>query len=257
MGKIENQGDIPSKEVNSNKDSIDKLRDDLFDYRLDIKSYKNNLNTIIITGSILISILAFFGYMKIENIEKIILDKADLRLAKTDTLLSKIDQKKIDSLNNLLVTKEIEFAQTIINFEKIISQNQELENKLLKSLPENKRITKGFDKYISEKPTDVFIVRKPFVGELMSGETKDLYAIITENFEIDTNDYLSLTIYPKGRRMQLYRNVYEINSRLNKMTFGIEQFENHKDYIIEISLFKYLENDLYKNYQNDLEVTLK
>ena len=96
----------------SEENENNKLRDELFEYRVDIKSYIRNLNTIIIAGTLIISVLAFFGYNKIENIEKIVIDKTNQRLAITDSLLAKIDQKKIDSIKNILIVKKRNIAQS-------------------------------------------------------------------------------------------------------------------------------------------------
>jgi amino acid permease len=79
---------------NTNEDEynfsvVNKLRDELFEYRIDIKAYKRSLNAIIAAGTILISVIAFFGYSKIENIEKTIMNRANERLAITDSLLKK------------------------------------------------------------------------------------------------------------------------------------------------------------------------
>tara|TARA_B110001450_G_scaffold251786_1_gene272400 strand:- start:639 stop:1424 length:786 start_codon:yes stop_codon:yes gene_type:complete len=232
-------------ENNSNKSSIDKLREDLFDYRIDIKSYIKNLNTIMISGSIIISVLAFFGYNKIENIEQTILEKANKRLAVTDSILSQIDQQKIDSLNTLIVTKEKEYLQTISNFEKIIFQNKELEMKLLKSLPENDRTESKNDSYIEEYPTDYFEIR-PFKTAVADGESVNVYLVFQDNIEFTDKDYISLKIYPKGRNILWQHKDYKINSKLNKLSFGFRKFENYKDYKIEIAFFKMERNNTYR-----------
>ena len=142
-------------EENMNNSSIENLRNELFDYRIDIKSYKRNLSTIIIASSVLISVLAFFGYNKIDAIENSILERANNRLAITDSILATIDQKKIDSLKLLLIEKEKEYKLTISNFEKIVAQNKKLEMKLLVSLPENERIKSKNNAFIKEYPTDI------------------------------------------------------------------------------------------------------
>ena len=117
-----------------------------------------NLNTIIIAGTLIISVLAFFGYNKIENIEKIVIDKTNQRLAITDSLLAKIDQKKIDSIKNILIVKEKEYSTIITNFEKTIQQNRELELLFLKSIPENESIKENNVSYSLGNPEGLFEV---------------------------------------------------------------------------------------------------
>lgn len=235
--------------------SIDKLRDELFDYRVDIKSYRKNLNTLAVAGTILLSMLAFFGYNKIENIEETIMQRANERLALTDSLLAKIDQAKIDSLNQLLLSKEQEYNVTIANFERILRQSTDLQKKLLESLPENERTNGKTNSYSEEYPTSIFEINS-FNKSLTKDQTEFLYLIFKDNIDFSRDDYISITLYPKGGRIILLDKNYKISSKLNKISYGIPPYENYKEYELQISFFK-KEDNRYKRYWIKENVNLK
>lgn len=249
MNKENDTENIPEekKEVVHSDLSLEKITNDLFDYRVDIKSYKMSLNSIIIAGSILVSILAFFGYNKIENIETTIMEKANKRLTVTDSLLAKIDQSKIDSLNFMLLKKEQEYLVTIANFERIIQQSKDLQLKLLESLSENTRIDSRNDSYTTEHPTDIFILHD-FKKELPKNKVEYIYLTFKDEVTFSPEDYLSIRLYPKERRILLLNKDYKIDSKFNKLSFGIEPFENYKEYTLEVAYFKKEKGKSFKRY---------
>jgi hypothetical protein len=249
------------KQSNSEKNDIDsssleKLKSDLFDYRIDIKAYKRNINTIIICGSLIISVLGFFGYNKIESIQNSILERANERLAITDSILSKIDQKKIDSLNEIISQKEIEYQQTIENFENTILKNRALEDKLLKSLPENKRSNNNVNHYEIEYSNSYFEVR-PFRKTLRPRENESIFLVFKDNVITSKNDFIILSLYPKGRGILLMEKRYDIDTRLNRLSFEIEKFENFTDYTLRIGYCMKLDSDKYKKFYIIEDIKLK
>jgi len=235
--------------------SYEKLREELFSYRVDIKAYMKSLNIIIISGTIILSLLAFFGYNKIENIQKIALEKVERRLAITDSLLAKIDQNKIDSLKSLLDKKEKEFQNTIKRFDEIIIKNKELENKLLLSLSVNPKINPNINSYISEQQVDFFDI-KPFKHQLKIGEQINIFIIFNSKINLDDIEFLGIKLYPKGRNILLQDRYYSINSRLNKIIFRISnKFKNYNNYSLEIGFYK-KEKGKYKFYHTTENITL-
>jgi hypothetical protein len=189
-------------------------------------------------------ILAFFGYDKIENIEITIMNQANERLTQTDSILSKIDQSRIDSLNQILLLKEQEYNVIISNFERIVQQSMDLQSKLLESLSENERTDMDTDRYVSESPTDIFTIY-PFIKELTKNRPESIYLVFKDGVEFSKDDYLSVSLFPKGRRILILDKRYKISSKFNKMSFGINPFEDYKDYELEIAYFK-KENHGYK-----------
>ncbi len=114
-------------EPKEEKSSYEKLRDELFDTRVDLKAWIRSMKILGICVPILLFILAFLGYDKIESIEQ--------------KILSKIDEKRLNELNQRILAKEVEFEQTLKNFEKVLSKNKELEEKLLTALVSNERVS--------------------------------------------------------------------------------------------------------------------
>lgn len=238
-----------------NDSNCEHLRNELFEYRVSIKSYIKSLNTIIICGTIVISILAFFGYNKIDNIQNIVLDKANKRLAQTDSILSQIDQSKIDSLNVVILNKENQLTETIVNFEKIIKQNELLESKLLSSLPENKRVQPSIKSYSIELQQDIINI-KPFKKQVKENEKIFVYLVINENFELSNDCYLTTIVRPKNRRVIIQNRHFSIDSKFNKISFSIDyMFEKYEDYEVEIGLFR-KEKSNFKLYYERFSVKL-
>lgn len=219
-------------------DLFEKLREELFKYRVSIESYKMNINTIIVCATIIISVIAFFGYNKVDGIQEIVIEKTNKRLMKTDSLLAKIDQKKIDSLNTVLVKKEIEFKNTIKNFDIVINSNIELQTKLLSSLADNPIVTHTEIKsYMPEYQSDYFDIR-PFKQNIKLGELINIYLIFKENVNLKSIEYIGLKLYPNRRNILLSDKFYQINGKLNKLSFKVgEKFENQTIYRLEIGIY--------------------
>ena len=246
---------MSNKQEDKDYNNLEKIRNDLFDYRVDIKSYIKNLNTIIIAASIIISVLAFFGYNKIENIEKIVLEKANQRLALTDSLLAKIDQKRIDSINMVLTSKEKEYETTINNFEKAIQQSRELELILLKNLPENESIKEKNVTYTIGNPKGLFevIIKKRKLGK---GQKEFIYLIFQENTSFGKSDFISVSLSPKGRNIITFQKYYKLNSKLNKVSFTLVPYKNYRKYNLSVSYYK-KDAKYYTNYKINTEIELK
>ena len=233
----------------------EKLRDELFEYRVSIKTYLKNIKTIIISGTVIISLLAFFGYNKIENIENLVFKEVNERLKVTDDLLSKIDQKKIDSLNIVLTKKEKEFNQTIKNFDLIIKTNKSLEDKLLRSIDENSRTKEINESYYEESQTDYFEIR-PFSKTIKLKEKIDFYLIFKENVDLTNIDNLCLKLFPKNTNIQLQDKYYKVNSNFNKLSLRIDsKYKNHQEYQLKIGFYR-KEGENIKFYNSEFDVKL-
>ena len=201
------------------------------------------------------SVLAFFGYNKIENIEETILQQANARLSITDSLLAKINQTKIDSLNQVLLLKEEEYKTTIENLERVVKQSMALQQKLFEMLPENKSIDIEVKSFIEEDSKNVFIVNS-FNKNLIKNQTEFICLVFKDNVEFTKDDFISISLYPKGRRILVFNKKYQVSSILNKASFSINPFEKYTEYVLEISFFKKV-GDQYKRYCQREEVSLK
>jgi hypothetical protein len=224
------------------KSSYEKLRDELFDTRVDLKAWIRSLKVLGSSVVVLLTILGYFGYNKIESIESTILDKANARLAKTDTILSKIDEKKIDELNRRLGEKQREYEITLSNFEKVLRKNKELEEKLLRSLPPNERAEHPLREWYEKSPEDYFEVR-PFGAIFRRKEKQDIYLTFAEKFDLKKASVLRLQlIEDKKNGYQVIDYFFKVQQRFNKITFtpdvdpgnyvlnvGFVTTENNKD----------------------------
>lgn len=115
---------------NSPRRGYEELRKEIVEVKIDYKAWMRSLKIIGFSVTIILALLAFWGYDKIDTIEKTILERTDQRLAQSDSLLSKIDDKRIADLNNKLLLKEKEYTQTIKSLENIITQNKQIEDKI-------------------------------------------------------------------------------------------------------------------------------
>jgi hypothetical protein len=212
--------------------TTEKLRDELFEVRVDIKAYIRNINVLIICATLVISILAFFGYNKIDSVEKQILEKANNRLARTDSLLAKINEKKLDSINKILVAKQIEYGNTIKNFELVILQNKLLERKLFEILPANEQLTSfKYPTHYQEKQEDYFSI-EPF-GDKFNKEDKVLiYLKFSEKTDISKVECIGINIFLYNRHVLVKDKYYKVTQRLNKLPFQFDLDKGKYDMII-------------------------
>jgi len=205
------------RESHGSYSSIEKFRDELFEVRVDLKAYIRNINVLIVCATVIISILAFFGYNKIDSVEKQILEKANARLAITDSLLAKINEKKLDSINELLSRKIVEYENTIKNFELVINQNKVIEKKLFELLPLNEQLLSfPHESYYQEQQGDYFEIY-PFPDKFKNNEKAFVYFKFLEPFDISDAECIAIQIFQINRNVLLNAKYYKVNQRLNKI----------------------------------------
>jgi hypothetical protein len=153
----------------------------------------------------------------------------------------------VDSLNRLILSKEQEYNVIIANFERVVQQSMDLQGKLLESLSENERIEGKTNSYMVEYPTTLFSIH-PLNKNLKKNQVQFVYLTLKEEVNISEDDYLSIAIHPKGRQIILLDKNYKLSSRFNKMSFSVTQFENYREYELEISYFKKEKNGYRKCY---------
>jgi len=225
-----------AKEIKKLSD-YQKINEDLIEVRVEIKSYKQSFKILVSSVAVIIAILAYFGYDKIESIQKQILNSANQRLAKTDSLLSNLDQQKLDLLNEKLIQKTKEYEKTLSNFNKALTRNKELESRLFSALPTNKRIESKISTYHVLSPEDYFEI-KQLKNSFRSGEKFAAYLSFNDSFDLSLAKELKLTITQKkeGKRFMVKDYSFEVHDKLNKLscTLNIEKGE----YILEIGFIK-------------------
>lgn len=212
----------------SPRKDYDDLRKDINDVRIDYKSWMRSLKVIAISVTVVLSILAYFGYDKIDTLEKSIIERTNSRLAKTDTLLSKIDEKRIDNINKRITEKENEYNVTLNSISKIINQNRIVEEKILSVLPNNKKTDREPRTISLKQPDNIFEVR-----QLQATYTKNqkisLYLIFAEEYDLKNVDVICLHI-SKNNVLQK-DNYYLVEQRFNKIEVTLDL--NSGDYEFE------------------------
>jgi hypothetical protein len=226
-----------AKETKTEQSNCDKLRDELFEVRVDVKAYIRSLKILGSSVAILFAILAYFGYDKIDSVQQTVLVKANQRLAQTDSLLANVDQAKLDSLNRLLVRKQREYEVTLSNFELALRRNKELEFKLYDALKPNERAEYELPSWTVHPPEDFFEV-KYFSDKFRSGEKLDLYLSFSESFDLSNAKVLrvELTQYREGKAYGIRDYKFKVQQRLNKFSITLDVPQGK--YLLEVGFVK-------------------
>ena len=235
--------------------NYEKLRDELLETRVNYKTLLNNFKMLAVFVTIVLAIIAYFGYGKIDSIESKILEKANIRLAKTDALLAKIDDKKIDELNKRLSEKQHEYETTLQNFERVLAKNKELEEKLLHSLPSNDRVEHPLIDYLTNTPEDYFTVRQ-FALTFRRKEKQEIYLTFADNFDIKKANFLALQLLadkPNGYYLMLHY-FFKVQHKLNKLTFTPDVPPGK--YVLDVGFFT-TDNGKETFYRLEKSVTVK
>ncbi|MCD4663979.1 MAG: hypothetical protein K8R68_01835 [Bacteroidales bacterium] len=220
-----------------NSSNNEKLREELFEIRVDVQVYKRSFKILVTSVVIITAIIAYFGYDKIDTIQKDILKKANQRLAQTDSLLSNIDQSKLDTLNIKLSKKVKEYELTLANFDLVLQSNKELENKLFATLNTNKRVEYPLKSLYQHSPEDFFKLKK-FPNVFKPNEKLDLFLSFSDSFELSSAEVLKLEI-TKTKNDQLYQvkdYSFEVQQRLNKLSITLDIAKGK--YILDVGFIK-------------------
>ncbi len=200
-----------SEESKEDKPSYEKLRDELMDTRIDLKAWIRSMKILGVSVSIILFILAFLGYDKIESIEQ--------------KILSKIDEKRLNELNQRIIAKEREFEQTLINFEKVLSKNKELEEKLLASLVSNERVSAPkMDSSLLVPAEDKFQIRE-FPLTFKKNSKQNLFLTFSDNIDLKNAELLEVAILQKKSESQYTQYAdyfFKVQQKLNKLSFVVD-----------------------------------
>ncbi len=234
---------------------IEKLRQELFEVRVDVKSYIKSFKILVTSVLVLLTVVAYFGYDKIDTIQNKILADANSRLAITDSILANIDQTKLDSLNAILKSKEIEYKTTIENFENVLAQNKKLEQKLLKSLEVNETIEYQLSEYFVDSHADYCEI-KSFGNKFKKDDFLSIYLIFNQNFNPSNLKFLFLDIV-RVKSDKNYTQIkdlkYKSAGKFNKL--GMKLNIPKGKFLLSVGFVK-KENDEYTFYrlQKNIEI---
>lgn len=245
MAKKKEEGNLGKKEVKEvshNNELYEKLRDELFQYRVEIQSYKRSINIIIACTSVLVGMFVFFGIDRVDSLMKKYEERAELRLAKTDSLLSQVDVAALDSLSVIVAAKTEVYNKAISELEKGTRVNKELYTLLIKNLPSNPLVKKEIKSYIDKSSVDYFdIVEYPEIYK--KGQKGECYIVLSENVTVNPDDVLVVSVYPKDRRILVYHQTYSVQGVYNKTLLSFDKYERYLDYTLSITLLRKEGND--------------
>lgn len=231
---------------NTTKDTIEryeKLRDELFHYRVEIQAYKRSMGMLWTCVSIVVALLGFFGYNRVEALLSRVEQTANERLAKSDALLAQVDTYSVDSLA-LIIQEKVQVLEVAITaLENGTRVNNVLYKKLIAGLPYNKMVDLPFEKIkvnvsgVTDEFDVVYYSERYTVGEL--GEC---YIIMGEDYFKERDDVLLVQVFPLNWFIPVYSQSFEVNSDYNRLCFEFSPLEQHKDYEIAITLLRKQDN---------------
>lgn len=229
--------DVHDVRDSANLESYEKLRDELFHYRIEIKSYQRSIGILATCVSIVIGILAFFGYDRIESVMKSYESRANNRLAHTDSLLSYVDTKALDSLRDVVASKTALYEKAMSELEKGTRINAELFKMIIGNLPFNSHVEHHIDSYLQNSATGVFEIG--FYTELYkAGQTGECHVVFNDNATIGLDDVFIVSIFPKNRHLAIFYQTYSIQGKYNRLPFTFYKYEQYKEYTLSITLLK-------------------
>lgn len=219
------------------RNEYEKLREELFEYRVDIKSYKNSMNTLWICVTVVIAILGFLGYDKLETLLNRVEDSANERLARTDSLLSKVDTHFLDSLTTLVNEKTVAYEATVNALERGTRVNNNMIKSLIGGLPFNKRYDVEHTPYIETDATNLFDIIY-YTDNYEYGETGVCYVLMGEEYVKKKGDILLVKVRPDNRNIVVYYQTFETFDNYNKLHYSFGRFEQANKYILEVVLIR-------------------
>lgn len=194
---------MPDVRDSANLESYEKLRDELFHYRIEIKSYQRSFGILATCVSVVIGILAFFGYERIESVMKSYESRANNRLAHTDSLLANVDAKALDSLRDAVASRTALYEKAMSELEKGTRINSELFKIIIRNLPFNSHVEHPIDSYQQNSAAGVFDIG--FYTELYkTGQTGECHVVFNENATIGPEDVFIVSIFPKNRHLPFF-----------------------------------------------------
>lgn len=241
------------KPILDNNDSIEKLRGELFQYRVEICSYKRSMKYLIACVTVVIAVLGFFGYDKIDSVADKFEKRASNRLSVTDSILAKLDTHFLDSITDLIYKTTNVYENSLKTLEKGVQYNIDYVN-LISKLSYNKRAEKTPDTYFERNATNVFdiayysdSIREDIIGEC--------YVVMRDEYKYNTEDVFLIAVYPRGRNIAVYYQPFVVKNDYNKFYFQFSKYEDYVNYRLEVVLLK-KQGDGAIGYRNNKPVVL-
>lgn len=238
-----------------NNDSYEKLRDELFHYRVDIQAYKRSMNMLWACVSIIVAIFGFFGYNRVEALLDKVEQNANERLSQTDELLAKVDMNFLDSLRTIVEQRAKSYEEAIAALENGTRVNNDLYKKLFDGLPYNKRVDNSYDAYYPSDATNIFDIIY-YTESYTLGKDGDCYVIMGEEYNYEVDDVFLVEVMPKDRNMAIYYQKFEVHNNYNKLHFNFKKHEQYQEYTLDVILLR-KKGDILNGYRMVVPINIK
>lgn len=235
--------------------SYEKLRDEVFQYRVETKAQLKSFRYLVSFATVLIALLAFFGYDKIDRVIDKIEERTNSRLANTDSLLSLIDTRYLDSLTSAVSQRTAIYEKALTELERGTKVSQEYFRVIGNSLPYNKESEIKIDSYFNDNRINVIDVVR-YSEILHDREIGDCIVSIRDDVDINEGDVLEVKVFPKGRRIVMFSQFYKVNKPLNRLPFRITRYNDYQDYTLLVSYYS-LQDNQYRAYIIEKSFKLK
>jgi len=212
------QKGIENKKTKSDNSNI---WQEITEIKSDYKSWLRSIKIITLSATIVIFVLAFFGYDKIEKIEDNITSSISKRLAKTDSLLAQLDVSRIDELNKELALRKSEYEKTINNLNELIKKSRQIEKLMFQSLQNNEILTNTIQpKQVNRQDHEKYFSIRNLPGPIKSGKENYIIVQINPAIKISKIQFLRISIIRgkinKGGTI-LFSSDFTVNDYINKL----------------------------------------
>ena len=224
------------KPVLEKNDSIEKMRDELFQYRVEICSYKRSINILITCVTVVIAVLGFFGYDKIDSVAEKIEERASNRLSVTDSILARIDTHFLDSITNLIDQTTIVYENALLSLEKGIQYNTDYKQ-LISKQPYNKRKEEFVGSYTHRNATNVFDLVY-YTDSIHSGNVGECFVVMRNDYDFSQEDLFLVEILPRGNNHTVYYQTFEVKQDYNKFYYQFDKAGSYNEYELVVVLLK-------------------
>lgn len=222
-------------EVSSNQ--YEKLRDELFQYRVDIKSFQRSMRIVWVSITIGFALLGYLGYGQVEDLLDRVEKKANDRLAKTDSLLAKVDTRYLDSLIAVVNEKTIAYEASVAALEKGTRVNNNMIRSLISGLPYNKRFDVKHTPFIVTDAINMFDIIY-YTDDYVFGETGDCYVVMGEEYKKEEGDIFLVEVKVENRRVAVFYQTFEALENYNKLHYSFGSYEHETRYSLVIALIR-------------------
>ena len=233
----------------------ERLRDELFQYRIEIKSFQRSIKVIASCVTVILGLFAFFGYDRIESVVRHYETRADKRLARTDSLLSAVDTRALDSLIETVAAKTAIYEKALSELERGSQINAELFSIILRSLPYNSHIEHPIEEYHEKSYAGVFDVVF-YTERYEPGQTAECHVVLNDSTAINPEDVFIVAVFPTDSHLAVFYQTFTIQGKYNRLPFVFAKYEKYTEYTLSVTLLKDSETPRI-GYNSSMPVLLK